>query len=457
VFVTGVLSAMDQTIVGTALPKIVSQLRGYDIYAWVFASYYLGATATATVVGRLSDLFGRKRIIVLSVGVFTVGSLLCGAAQTMPAMVAFRGLQGVGAGGVATTNLAIIGDLFSPRERGKWQAVNSLAFATASAIGPVVGGIISDTISWRWIFFSNLPLAAAAMVAMIYALPKLPTHGRPMVDWLGAALTIVGVLSLMLALTWGGRQYPWVSVPILSLVLVAVLSGVGFTWVERRVKQPILPPGLLRGPVVPFCCIGMFTMGLVWFGIILLGPLFLENVLRLSATRAGGDLTPAVVLSGMSSMTAGWFVSRTGRCKPMAVLGSITTVAGVIWLLPIGPDSSELPVLGALILVGLGVGWVIPPFIIALQNAVRGDQQGVTMGVMSLFRQMGATLGATVLGVFVSGSVTELSPLALSEGIHAGTLTLLAGGLLMLAMAVVTRDVPLRGRSQPGLQAELAS
>ena len=141
----------------------------------------------------------------------------------------------------------------------------------------------------------------------------------------------------------------------------------------------------------------------------------------------------------------------------MAVLGSITTVAGVIWLLPIGPDSSELPVLGALILVGLGVGWVIPPFIIALQNAVRGDQQGVTMGVMSLFRQMGATLGATVLGVFVSGSVTELSPLALSEGIHAGTLTLLAGGLLMLAMAVVTRDVPLRGRSQPGLQAELAS
>ncbi|HEY8692801.1 MAG TPA: MFS transporter, partial [Chloroflexota bacterium] len=172
-FVTGVLSAMDQTIVGTALPKIVSQLRGYDIYAWVFASYYLGATATATVVGRLSDLFGRKRIIVLSVGVFTVGSLLCGAAQTMPAMVAFRGLQGVGAGGVATTNLAIIGDLFSPRERGKWQAVNSLAFATASAIGPVVGGIISDTISWRWIFFSNLPLAAAAMVAMIYALPKL--------------------------------------------------------------------------------------------------------------------------------------------------------------------------------------------------------------------------------------------------------------------------------------------
>jgi EmrB/QacA subfamily drug resistance transporter len=457
VFVTAVLSAMDQTIVGTALPKMVAQLRGYDIYAWVFASYYLGATATATVVGRLSDLFGRKRVILLSVGVFTMGSLLCGSAQTMPALVAFRGLQGVGAGGIATTNLAIIGDLFSPRERGKWQAVNSLAFATASAIGPVVGGVISDTISWRWIFFSNLPLAAAAMLAMGCALPKLPTRGRPIVDWTGGALTIVGVLSVMLVLTWGGRQYPWASTQILGLLLVAALSAAVFLRVERRVKQPIVPPGLLRGPVVPFCCIGMFTMGLVWFGIILLGPLFLENVLRLSATRAGGDLTPAVVLSGMSSMSAGWFISRTGRCKPMALLGSIVTLAGVVWLLPIGPDSSELPVLAALILVGLGVGWVIPPFIIALQNAVKGDQQGVTMGVMSLFRQMGATLGATILGVFVSGSITELSPSALSEGIHAGMLTLLAGGLLMLAMALITRDEPLRGRSHMDLKVELAS
>lgn len=446
---------MDQTIVGTALPKMVAQLQGYDIYAWVFASYYLGATATVTVVGRLSDLFGRKRLILLSVGLFTVGSLLCGLANSMAALVAFRALQGVGAGGIATTNLAIIGDLFSPRERGKWQAVNSLAFATASAIGPVVGGVVSDTVSWRWIFFLNLPLAAIAIVAMVYALPTLPSRGRPEVDWLGSALTIVGVLSLMLALTWGGRQYPWLSRPIVGLTLLAAVSGVAFLWVERRVKQPVVPPGLLRGPVVPYCCVGMFTMGLVWFGVILLGPLFLENVLRLSATHSGGALTPAVVLSGMSSMTAGWFVSRTGRCKPMAVLGSVTTIAGVVWLLPIGPATPELPVLAALVLVGIGVGWVIPPFIIALQNAVRTDQQGVTMGVMSLFRQMGATLGATILGVFVSGSVTELSPAVLSRGIHAGLLTLLAGGLLMLVMAATARDVPLRGRMTPPLGEEL--
>jgi EmrB/QacA subfamily drug resistance transporter len=456
VFVTGVLSAMDQTIVGTALPKIVSQLQGYDIYAWVFATYYLGATATVTVVGRLSDLFGRKRLILLSVGLFAAGSLLCGLAGSMAALVIFRALQGVGAGGIATTNLAIIGDLFSPRERGKWQVVNSLAFATASAIGPVVGGVVSDTVTWRWIFFLNLPLAAVSMLAMAYALPKLPSRARPAVDWLGGGLTIVGVLALMLALTWGGRQYAWLSWQILGLELVALASGAAFLQVERRVKEPVVPPGLLRGPVVPYCCVGMFTMGLVWFGIILLGPLYLENVLHLTGTQSGGALTPSVVLSGMSSMTAGWFVSRTGRCKPMLVLGSLTTIAGVAWLLPIGPSSAELPVLAALVLVGIGVGWVIPPFIIALQNAVRGDQQGVTMGVMSLFRQMGATLGATILGVFVSGSVEELSPAALSRGIHAGMITLLAGGLLMLAMSLAARDEPLRsGRPTPSLTDEI--
>ncbi|HEX6511123.1 MAG TPA: MDR family MFS transporter [Chloroflexota bacterium] len=449
VFITGVLAAMDQTIVGTALPRIVEQLRGYDIYAWVFASYYLGATATSTVIGRLSDLFGRKQVILLSVGLFAAGSVLCATAGSILALVAFRGLQGVGAGGLATTNLAIIGDMFSPRERGKWQTVNSLAFATASAIGPLVGGAISDTISWRWIFFLNLPLAAGSMVAMFYALPRLAAGRRRTLDWIGGLLTILGILSLMLALTWGGRQYPWRSAPILALLVLAGACGAAFWWVERRAKEPIVPPGLLRGPVVPYCCVGMFTMGLVWFGVILLGPLFLQNVLGLSGTRSGGDLTPAVVLSGASSMMAGWWISRSGRCKPIAVLGALTTIAGTAWLLPLEPRSHELPLLGALILIGIGIGWVIPPFIIALQNAVPTDQQGVTMGVMSLFRQLGATLGATILGVFVSGRVTELSPQALSAAVHLGVLALLAGGLLMLAMTLAARDVPLRSAMIP--------
>jgi MFS family permease len=267
------------------------------------------------------------------------------------------------------------------------------------------------------------------------------------VDWAGAALAIVGVLSLMLALTWGGRQFGWLSAPIVGLLALAVVAGLAFTRVERRAKEPIVPPGLLRGPVVPFCCIGMFNMGLVWFGMILLGPLFLQDVLQLSATRSGGDLTPAVVLSGAASGLAGWLISRSGRCKPTLIAGAVTTLAGVAWLLTVDAGSCELSVDGALILIGLGIGWVIVPYILALQNAVPPSQQGVTMGVMSLFRQTGATLGTTMLGVFVSGSVAELAPEELSQAIHAGLWVLLGASLLLMLMALLVRDVPLRGKA----------
>ena len=447
VYVTQVLSALDQTIVGTALPKIVAQLHGEELYAWVFSAYHLGGTATVTVVGKFSDLFGRKRIVLLSVALFSLGSMLCGASQSMLAMVLFRAVQGVGAGGVIISALAIVGDLFTPRERAKWQSVNSLAFATASAIGPAVGGFVSDTWSWRWIFYLNMPLAVAALLALTFALPPLQTDRRPFVDWRGAALAISGVLCLMLALTWGGRQFAWLSPPILALLAVAAGAGLSFGRVERAAKEPIVPPGLLRGPVVPFCCIGMFTMGLVWFGMILLGPLFLQDVLGLSATRSGGDLTPAVVLSGGASGLAGWVISRSGRCKPTLIAGALTTLAGVAWLLAVDPSSSELSVDGALILVGLGIGWVIVPFILALQNAVPPSQQGVTMGVMSLFRQTGATLGTTMLSVFVSGSVAELAPEELSQAIHAGLWVLFGASLLMVLMTLLVRDVPLRGKA----------
>lgn len=446
VYVSQVLAALDQTIVGTALPKIVAQLQGQELYAWVFAAYHLGGTATVAVVGKFSDLFGRKRVVLLSVGLFSVGSLLCGAAQSMPALVFFRALQGVGAGGVMTSTLAIVGDLFTPRERAKWQSVNSLAFATASAIGPAVGGIVSDTWSWRWIFYLNMPLAAGALVAMTYALPPLRSRRRPSVDWPGASLAIISVLSLMLALTWGGRQFSWASAPILVLLMVAGIAGAAFLRAERRAAEPIIPPGLLRGRVVPFCCIGMFNMGLVWFGMILIGPLFFQSVLHLSATRSGGDLTPAVVLSGGASGFAGWVISHTGRYRPMLILGATINLLGAGWLLRLDAGSSEAAVDGALILIGIGIGFVIVSFILALQNAVRPDQQGVTMGVMSLFRQVGATLGTTILGVFVSSSAVVTSPDALAAGIHAGLWVLMAASVLLLLMTLLVSDVPLRGR-----------
>ncbi len=354
VFLTNILSTLDQTIVGTALPKIAAQLNGYDIYAWVFAAYLLAATATVAVVGKFSDIFGRKKVILLAVATFAVGSLLCGIAWNMPALVAFRALQGIGGGGVATSTLAIISDLFPPRERAKWQTVLSLSYATSSAIGPVVGGLLTDNFSWRWIFFVNLPIATAAMLAIGFALPRIPSRGRPRIDWAGASLTVVGVLSLLLALTWGGREYAWGSWQVISLLVVAAGCGVLFPIVERGAQEAIIAPGLLRGPVTSFCCVVSFTQGFVWYGCILLAPLYLQGVAGLSATRAGGDLTPAVVLSGVAGISAGVVVARTGRYKPIIVLGGLATLVSSAWLALLGLGAAELQILDRAGCTGLG-------------------------------------------------------------------------------------------------------
>ena len=446
VFLTAMLATLDQTIVGTALPKMVAELQGYDIYGWVFASYLLAATGTVALVGKFSDLFGRKRLVLWSVGVFAAGSLLCGLSWSMPLLVAFRAIQGIGGGGITTSTLAIIGDLFAPKERAKWQTINSLSYAASSAIGPVLGGVLTDNISWRWIFWINLPLAAIAITAMGLALPRIQTHRRPDVDWAGAALTLTGVLALMLALTWGGRDFPWLSWPIALLLAAALGCGLLLPWIERRVKDAIIAPGLLRGPVLPFCFVLTFTQGLVWYGAILLVPLFLQTVTGLSATRAGGDLTPSVVLSGVAGITANLFMVRTARYKPMLVAGGLASLLACVWLASRGADATELQVLFAFLLLGIGIGWVISPTIIALQNGVQANQQGMAMGVMSLFRQMGSTIGTTAMGAVVGGSATQAS--ALAPAISRGFTALTAGAALMLAMGIAVRGMPLRGRTE---------
>ncbi|HUZ78531.1 MAG TPA: MDR family MFS transporter [Chloroflexota bacterium] len=452
VFLTNMLATLDQTIVGTALPKLAADLHGYQLYAWVFAAYLLSATATVAVVGKFSDIFGRKRVVLVSIALFAAGSLLCGVAPSMAALVGFRALQGVGGGGIATSTLAIIGDLFAPRDRARWQTVLSLSYATSSAIGPVVGGLLTDNLSWRWIFFVNLPLVLVAGLSIALALPRSRAGARRAIDWAGAGLAVTGVLALMLALTWGGREYAWLSAPVLGLVALAAGCGVAFPWVERRAAEPMVTPGLLRGRVVPFCCGVTFTQGLVWYGAIVLAPLYLQQVLGLSATRAGGDLTPAVVFSGLAGISAGFTVARLAHCKPLLLLGSAATLVGALWLALPGLAAAEPRLVLAVLVMGLGIGWVITPSIVALQNAVSGAQQGVAMGVITLFRQMGATLGTTMMGVFVGSSSVQLAPATLSAAIHDGFVTLVGGALLMLAMSIALFDPPLRGREALGVQ-----
>src|SRR5882672_4350620 len=300
VALAAVLAALDQTIVSTALPHMIADLQGATILGWVFTAYFLSATATVTVAGKLADLFGRRGVFMSSIGIFLLGSVLCGVATSMPMLVVFRAVQGVGAGSINTMSFIVMGDLFSPRERGKWQAVNNIGFATASAIGPSIGGVLSDTVSWRWIFLINVPLCVARLAAVQYGLHQAARSDKrrvPNIDWAGALWSIVGVVAILLALTWGGREYGWTSPQLVGLVAITAIAGLLLWRAERRAADPIIPAGIWRDGVVPFVCVGFFAAFFVWFTMILLAPLRLQLVLGATATEAGALLTPGIVLS----------------------------------------------------------------------------------------------------------------------------------------------------------------
>lgn len=370
VTMVAVLSALDQTIVSTALPHIIASLQGVDLLGWVFTAYFLGATATVMVTGKLADLLGQKVVFLTAVVLFCVGSLLCGVSNSMLLLVAFRGLQGVGAGGLQTCSLIVMGNMFSPRERGKWQAINSVGFATASAIGPTLGGLLSDNLSWRWIFLANVPLCAITIGAIIYGLSSAPARSRrPTIDWAGGALSMAAVICLLLALTWGGRTYSWASAQIILLLAGTMVLGALLWRVERRAAEPIVPGSLLKNRIVVLCGFSIFgTMG-IWFGLILLAPLRLQLVMGSSATAAGAVLTPGVVLSAVCAFLCGQVLSRTGRYHLMCLLTAAFNIIGLGMLLSPPPIDPSLWVALGFLVAGIGTGFGVMSFMIAFRMA----------------------------------------------------------------------------------------
>src|ERR1700730_10080998 len=410
-----VLSAIDQTVVSTALPHIIASLQGAHLLGWVFTAYFLGATATVAVVGKLADLFGRRRVFIVSIALFCVGSLLCGLATSMPLLVVFRGLQGIGAGGIQTCALIVMGDMLAPRERAKWQVINSIGFATASAIGPSVGGLLSDNFSWRWIFLLNVPVCLATVAALLYGLPagRLPAT-RPAIAWAGGTWSMVAVITLLLGLTLGGRDYPWTSPEILALGAAAAFAGLLLFRAERRAPEPVIPGNLLRGNIRALSCIAAFGNSMVWFGLILLVPVRLQLVLGNSATLAGALLTPGIVMGPIGSVFAGQLMSRTGRYRLASLIAGVLQVTGLALLLFSPPTSGELWVTVSFVVASLGTGFGGPTFMIIYQNAIPQKQLGAGVGLLSLFRQFGASVGTAIAGSIVGAGVAAGSGLAMA-------------------------------------------
>jgi EmrB/QacA subfamily drug resistance transporter len=404
------LAALDQTIVATALPRIASDLHGFADLSWVVTAYLVSSTVTVPLYGKLSDLYGRRRLFVVSISIFVTGSVLCAVAQSIGQLVVFRALQGLGAGGLLPLSQAAIADLFSPRERGRYQGFIGSMWATAAVAGPLLGGTLTDHASWRWIFLINLPLGALALVAVVRTMPAAFQARRHDIDYAGAATLSVAVTSVLLVTAWGGVTYAWGSPEVLGVAAIAAVGLVAFLWVERRAGEPLLPLALFRQPVFAVASSASLLIGALLFGVTIYVPVFVQGVLGQSATGSGVVLIPLSLAWVASSFVAGQLVARTGRYRAFPIAGTTLVLCGMVALATVGAGTSGAAVAFALTVTGLGMGITWPVYVVATQNAVDPSQLGVATATLQFFRTMGGTLAVAALGALLTSRLTAELP-----------------------------------------------
>jgi len=402
------LASLDQTIVSTAMPRVIADLHGFDRYTWVSTAYLLTSTVMVPIYGKLSDLFGRKPIFLFGVVVFLIGSALSGASQSMNQLIAFRALQGIGAGALMPIAIAIVGDLFTPRERGKWQGVTGAVWGLSAIIGPTLGGWITQNTSWRWVFYVNLPIGIAAMLVLIFLMPTLRGKARDVsIDYIGAALLVLGTVPLLLGFTWAGSQYDWMSMQIIGLFGVALVALTSFiiyeAWLERRGGQPIIEPSLFKNSIFSVSTLITTIFGMALFGSIFFIPLYVQGVVGTSATSSGLILTPLMLTSVVGSIVSGQLVSRVGRYKWIAILGMLVSVAGIVLLVRLNVNSTNNDVLLAMLVLGLGLGIGMSLYTLIVQNALP-TKIGQSTAALTFFRQIGGTIALAAMGTVMTAA-----------------------------------------------------
>jgi len=392
------LAMLDNMIVGTAMPRIVGELGGVDHLSWVVTAYVLGTTVSTPLWGKIGDLYGRKNIFLTSIVVFLVGSALSGMAQSMGQLIGFRALQGLGAGGLFVGAMAIIGDLVPPRERGRYQGFMAAIMALAMIGGPLVGGVITDSLNWRWAFYVNLPLGGAALLWLILRLhlPKYRTEHR--IDWLGAGLLSVGITAIVLITMWGGKEYAWGSWEIIGLAALAGLSTLAFLAVERRVPEPILPLALFRNRNFALVSGIGFLLGFAMFGAITFLPLYQQTVQGQSATASGLWLVPMLLTMMAVSVFAGQVITRTGRYRIFPIIGGIGMTGGMVLLSLIDVHTSTIKLALFMAALGLGMGFLMQTTMLIAQNSVEQRDLGVASSSATFFRSIGGSFGVSLFG-----------------------------------------------------------
>ncbi|EFV13074.1 MDR family MFS transporter [Segniliparus rugosus] len=410
------LAALDQTIVATALPTVVAELGSPGRQSWVVTSYLLTETIVTVVVGKLGDLYGRKRVFQASVACFVVSSVFCGLAGSMTALVAWRAVQGVGAGGLLVTSMALIAEVIPLRDRARYQGILSSMFSVTSVVGPVIGGLFTDYLSWRWAFWVNLPVGAAVLVVAATAIPALAKAARPVIDYWGILLVGLGVTGLTLATTWGGSTYPWGSPTIVGLFAGSAAALVLFVWVEARTAQPVLPPRLFRDPVFSVCCALAFTVGFAMLGTLTFMPTFMQFVDGAEPTTSGLRTLPMVLGMVFTSTAVGSFVGRTGRYKVFPVAGmAVMTVAFLALSKMDGTSPHRIYYQSAILLVlGVGIGLSMQVLTVVVQNTVQFADLGSATSGVTFFRTIGSSFGAAVFGTLFHAFLSARTPAALA-------------------------------------------
>jgi len=403
---TMLLAALDQTIVGTAEPRIIASLSGFDRYPWVATAYMLASTMIIPIVAKLSDLYGRKRFFLGGAVLFVLASALCGASGALPLipldgmnqLIVFRGIQGIGAGVIIGLIFVIVGDIFSPAERGRYQGFFSAVWGLSSIFGPTLGGWLTDQISWRATFYVNLPVGLIAITAIYLQFPDFrPQSAGRKLDWLGMASLFACIVPLLLALTWV-TQYGWASTRVSVLLVWSLAMLAVFLWVEGRAEEPIIPLTLFNDPVIRVCSLLVFVLGMGMFGVIVYLPLFIQGVMGLSATQSGTLMTPMMLGTVLGSFIGGQMTYRLRNYKIPGILGAVLVAAGMAVFATLDESAVRLSVIIGMVLSGLGMGLQLPVYTVAVQNSAPAPQMGAATASTTFFRSVGSTLGVAVFG-----------------------------------------------------------
>lgn len=475
------LAMLDQLIVSTALPRIVGTLGGVTHLSWVVTAYVLAATVTTPLYGKLGDMYGRKQLIVIAIVIFLAGSALSGLSHSMDELIAFRAVQGLGAGGLMVGAIATLGDLVSPRERGQYMGYMMAAMMIAMIAGPLVGGYITDNLSWRWIFYINMPVGGAALIYLAATLHIPRRKVQHKIDYLGAALLAVAATAIVLLSTWGGSQYAWSSPEIIGLGVLTVVATVLFCLAETRAAEPVLPLHVFRNLNFTLSSAMSFLVGLALFGALTFLPLYQQTVQHLSATGSGLMLIPLMLGSMVTTILAGQVTTRTGKYKIFPILGGLGMAAGMFLLTQLGVSTSRLTSALFFAVLGVGMGFLMNMTTIIVQNSVDPRDMGVASSSRTFFQQIGGSIGVSVFGAIFARRLTDEmtarapgmhlnaaggqfdpatvnrlpAPIrhdvffAISHAVQGVFIWAAPSALIVFVLALFVKEVPLRGRAQP--------